>query len=169
MPLNFAERYTGGQLEALRQHSLDLVDIAAGEARARFVSDGKFVTEEYRQTAERVREWRAAGSPADAVPQEILVGAYYEEQTTDGSATNIDQTAALYAEGILWCRMIRLFYKRALLDASGATEIRQAVRSAEAACDLTTIVGVASVLAGAAVPTQIADILAQVRAAVAST
>ncbi|MES1927564.1 hypothetical protein [Salinisphaera sp. T31B1] len=106
--------------EARRQTMLDRIDVAAGEARRRFVSPGDLVAEEYRQAAEAVARWRAAGSPPDDVPPEVQAGADYSEITPEQAAAEIETTATGYAQAMAAIRDIRLAGKRSVRQAAEA-------------------------------------------------
>tara|TARA_B100000700_G_scaffold15695_1_gene15460 strand:+ start:7658 stop:8254 length:597 start_codon:yes stop_codon:yes gene_type:complete len=101
-----------------RDRQLDAIDQAAGQARARFASPGQMIDEEYRQALEAVKAWRAAGSPADAIPPEIQSGADYSGITVEEAAVEIEQTAEQWDSVIAQIRNLRLAGKRAVKDAA---------------------------------------------------
>lgn len=101
-----------------RARQLTRIDIAAGAARLRYVSAGHLIEEEYRQAKFAVEAWRAAGSPADAVPPEIVSGAEYSNITHEQAAVEIEQTAEQW-EGVLSAiRGLRLGGKAAVRAAA---------------------------------------------------
>lgn len=101
----------------LREFELNRIDYAAGLARLRYVSAGQLIEEEYRQAKFAVEAWRAAGSPADEVPAEIISGAEYSNITHEEAAVEIEQTSTQW-EGILaQIRDLRLNGKRAVRNA----------------------------------------------------
>lgn len=101
-----------------RARQLTAIDTAAGAARLRYVSAGQLIEEEYRQAKFAVQTWRAAGSPADDVPPEIVSGAEYSDITNEAAAVEIEQTAARW-EGVLSAiRDLRLGGKAAVKAAA---------------------------------------------------
>ena len=107
-------------IAAQRAAMLDSIDVAAGDARRRFVSPGDLVDEEYRQAADAVARWRAAGSPAEDVPPEIQAGADYSGITAEQAAVEIETTAAGYAQAMAAIRELRLAGKRATRECADA-------------------------------------------------
>ena len=104
---------------ARRRDAYDRIDAAAGRARARFVSPGVLVAEEYRAARDAVQRWRDAGTPADDVPPEIQSGADYRDITHEQAAAEIEQTAGAYETGLSSIRTVRLTGKKAVREASG--------------------------------------------------
>ncbi|WP_296059633.1 hypothetical protein [uncultured Amphritea sp.] len=96
------------------------IDSAAGEARYRFVSSGQLIEEEYRLTLQQTKEWRAAGSPADAVPFGMQSWMDAAGITAEDAALDIEQTANGWEAALLSIRQLRLAGK-ASVDASGDT------------------------------------------------
>jgi hypothetical protein len=94
------------------------VDQAAGNARARYVSPGQLVEEEYRLALQQTQAWRDAGSPADQVPAAIQDWADAAGITAEQAATSIEQTAAAWESVLLQIRQVRLAGKAAV-DAAG--------------------------------------------------
>lgn len=97
------------------------VDQAAGNARARYVSAGQLVEEEYRLALQQTQAWRDAGSPADQVPAAIQDWADAAGITAEQAATSIEQTAAAWEAVLLQIRQVRLAGKAAV-DAAGDAE-----------------------------------------------
>lgn len=103
-----------------RARQLTAIDTAAGAARLRYVSAGQLIEEEYRQALAAVQAWRAGGSPADAVPPEVVSGAEYSDITHEEAAVEIEQTAVAW-EGVLSAiRDLRLGGKAAVREAADA-------------------------------------------------
>lgn len=108
----------GPDYAELRERALTRIDTAAGKARLRYVSAGQLIEEEYRQALHAVQAWRDAGSPADAVPAEIISGAEYSDITHEQAAVEIEQTATAW-EGVLSAiRDLRLGGKAAVKAAA---------------------------------------------------
>ena len=95
------------------------IDAAAGRARARFVSPGALVAEEYRAARDAAQRWRDAGSPADDVPDEVVSGADYSDISHEQAAAEIEQTADAYETGLAAIRAARLAGKKAVSAATG--------------------------------------------------
>jgi len=95
-----------------------LIDVAAGNARSRFISEGSQVVEEYRLAAAQTKEWRDAGSPSDNAPVSITSWAVAEGMSNEQSAAAIE--AALYNLNglLLTIREIRLLGKKEVNDAT---------------------------------------------------
>lgn len=100
--------------DSRRNCQLTTIDRAAGQARLRYVSAGQLIEEEYRQAKFAVQEWRAAGSPADAVPAEIISGAEYSGITNEAAAVEIENTAARWEGVLAQIRDLRLNGKAAV-------------------------------------------------------
>lgn len=94
------------------------IDTAAGSARARYVSAGQLVEEEYRLALQQTQAWRDAGSPAGQVPAAIQDWADAAGITAEQAATSIEQTAAAWESVLLQIRQVRLAGKAAV-DAAG--------------------------------------------------
>lgn len=111
------EAITAARCEA----ACDEIDVAAGEARRRFISPGWLVEEEYHQALAAVEAWRAAGSPIDDVPVEIQTGADYEDLDAESAAQSIELTAAGWREALSVIRETRLNGKRAVREADAVS------------------------------------------------
>ena len=98
------------------------IDRAAGRARARFVSTGQLIEEEYREAEKAVQEWRATGSPADQVPEEISAWIDAANMTAEDAATDIEQTALAWKQVLTQIRTIRLTGKAAIDNATDDAE-----------------------------------------------
>lgn len=96
------------------KNSKQAIDTAAGNARQRYVSVGQMVEEEYRLALNQTKEWRAAGSPPDSVPDSISGWATAKGITDEAAATDIEQTAAYWDSVLLTIRQIRLSGKAAV-------------------------------------------------------
>lgn len=105
------------------------IDTAAGNARQRYVSVGNLIGLEYQQAETATKEWRAAGSPPDAVPDDIQCWADAANMTAEQAATDIEQTATNWRQLLTTIRQIRLMAKAAV---DAATDLG-------AADDMTTI------------------------------
>ena len=93
------------------------IDTAAGAARYRFVSNGQLIEEEYRLTLQQVKAWRAAGSPAEAIPFGLQSWINAAGIDAEEAASGIEQTAADWDTALLTIRQVRLAGK-ASIDAS---------------------------------------------------
>jgi len=94
------------------------IDTAAGAARARYVSAGQLVAEEYRLALEQTEQWRAAGNPADSVPAAISDWAITAGITDEEAAIDIERTAAAWEQVLLAIRQQRLAGKVAVDSAA---------------------------------------------------
>lgn len=94
------------------------IDAAAGNARARYVSAGQLVEEEYRLALQQTQAWRDAGSPSEQVPAAIQDWADAAGITAEQAATSIEQTAVAWEAVLLQVRQVRLAGKAAV-DAAG--------------------------------------------------
>lgn len=116
-----------------RQSVLDYIDNQAGATRACFVSPGHLIDAEYKQAQAAVEKWRAAGSPADNVPDEITAGAAYDGVTNEQEAQQIEQMATGMDTVLAAIRSARLAGKKAARDAADEVALAQARRGADAA------------------------------------
>ena len=107
---------------AARLRAKVAIDTAAGSARARYVSAGELVEQEYLQAKRSVEEWRAAGSPAGSVPEDIMVWADASGMSAEQAAQEIEATAAGWAQVITAIRQIRLTGKAAIDAAADAAD-----------------------------------------------
>ena len=112
-----ADRAQGSAVE-LRNQVKTVIDVAAGDARARFVSAGQLVEAEYRLALEQTKAWRAAGNPAAAVPASIQDWASAAGITAEDAAVSIEQTAEAWESVLLTVRQLRLNGKAAIDAAS---------------------------------------------------
>jgi hypothetical protein len=92
-----------------------LIDQAAGRARFRLVSPGTLIAEEYVLSEQEIRNWRAAGSPAGAVPTCILDWPDSAGMTAEQAAQDLELQAAQFKAVIFMIRNLRLKGK-ALVD-----------------------------------------------------
>lgn len=97
-----------------RASAVGAIDTAAGAARARFVSAGQFIEEEYRLALQHVQQWRVADNPADAVPQAVQDWADAAGMTAEAAALSIEQTDAAWQQTLLCIRQARLAGKAAI-------------------------------------------------------
>ncbi|WP_157497242.1 hypothetical protein [Hahella ganghwensis] len=105
----------------LRRLAKQRIDEAAGEARARYVSAGQYLDEEYRLVLQQVEIWNTQGRPADQVPASIQVWAEAAGLTATNAADNIEATAEAWHSLLLQIRAFRLTGKAAL-DAADEDE-----------------------------------------------
>lgn len=91
-----------------------IIDTAAGSARARYVSAGQLIEEEYRLALQQTQQWRAAGSPSDSVPQAIQDWADAANITAEEAVVSIEQTDAAWQQVLLNIRQARLAGKAAI-------------------------------------------------------
>ncbi|WP_299072913.1 hypothetical protein [uncultured Paraglaciecola sp.] len=90
------------------------IDQAAGRARVRAVSQGHLVDMEYQLAERQVKEWRAASSPENDVPQSLSVWATASGLTVEMAAQNIESTALQWQAALLGIRSLRLLGKAAV-------------------------------------------------------
>lgn len=90
------------------------IDDAAGAARQRFVSTGTLIDMEYKLAQEQTAAWRAAGSPADNVPDAITSWAAAAGMTDEEAAADIEATAIAWEQVLIGVRQIRLAGKAAV-------------------------------------------------------
>ena len=117
-------------IEQQRINAKNRVDLMAGQARSRFVSQGSLIQEEYRAAAAEVAEYRQTGD----VPSSLQLWADLSGQSVDESASEIEQTAALYSQVLLAIREIRLTAKVAI-DKAEADTINEILQNAETLFD----------------------------------
>lgn len=91
-----------------------MIDRAAGDARARFVSSGQLIEEEYKQAYQATIIWRSEGSPTTAVPEDIQLWSEVSGLTVEEAAVDIETTAALWQQILTDIRGIRLAGKAAV-------------------------------------------------------
>lgn len=96
----------------------NLIDKAAGNARARFIAEGWEVVEEYRLAQQEVAAWRDVGSPAGDVPLSISTWATAQGMTDEDAAQGIEAAATNFESLLLSIRAIRLAGKGALDQAT---------------------------------------------------
>lgn len=101
-----------------KKRSKSAIDASAGRARARFVSTGQLIEEEYREAEKAVQQWRSAGSPPDQVPEEISAWIDAANMTAEEAATDIEQTALAWKQVLTQIRTIRLTGKAAVDNAA---------------------------------------------------
>lgn len=94
------------------------IDTAAGSARARFVSAGQLVEEEYRLALQQTQAWRTAGNPADDIPAAIQDWSSAAGITPEQAAQSIEQTATAWEGVLLSVRQLRLNGKAAIDNAA---------------------------------------------------
>jgi len=99
------------------------VDTAAGNARARYVSAGQLIEEEYRLALQQTQQWRAAGNPPNSVPQAIQDWATATGITAEEAAVSIEQTAAAWETVLLTIRKLRLDGKVAVDNAADDADL----------------------------------------------
>lgn len=95
------------------------IDVAAGNARARFIAQGWEVVEEYRLAQREVEAWRAAGSPSNSVPASITTWASAEGMTDEQAAQGIEAAASNFEQLLISIRGLRLSGKAAVDNAGG--------------------------------------------------
>jgi len=96
----------------------NMIDVAAGNARARFIAQGWEVVEEYRLAQREVEAWREAGSPSNDVPASITTWATAEGMTDEQAAQGVEAAAVNFETLLLNIRGLRLAGKAAVDNAS---------------------------------------------------
>lgn len=97
-----------------RNNAKTAIDIAAGQARQRFVSSGQLIDMEYKLAQEQTKAWRDAGSPAGDVPLAVSDWAAAAGMTDEQAAQDIEATAQAWEMVLLTVRQIRLAGKAAV-------------------------------------------------------
>lgn len=95
------------------------IDQAAGRARARYVSPGDLVDQEYMAAEAAAKEYRDAGYPVDQAPPEVQTWADATGNTTQWAADDIIATGAQWRAVLRAIRTIRLEGKAAVDAAAG--------------------------------------------------
>jgi hypothetical protein len=90
------------------------IDLAAGRARFRQVSDGTLINDEYQLTINQVKAWRDASSPSGAVPATISSWATAANLSAELAAQSIETTASTYETALETIRDTRLMGKAAV-------------------------------------------------------
>lgn len=90
------------------------IDEAAGYARARFVSVGSLIDEEYKLTQSQCAAWREAGSPANNVPESVQTWADVNGWSAEQAAADIEAIAQAWNSALLTIRRLRLEGKAAV-------------------------------------------------------
>jgi hypothetical protein len=90
------------------------IDLAAGRARFRQVSDGTLINDEYQLTINQVKAWRDASSPSGAVPATISSWATAANLSAELAAQSIETTASTYETALENIRDTRLMGKAAV-------------------------------------------------------
>ncbi|MFC4699395.1 hypothetical protein ACFO4O_04380 [Glaciecola siphonariae] len=101
-----------------KKQARDLIDQAAGRARMRFVSQGLLIDQEYLIAEQEAKEWIAAGSDVNNVPETLDSWVAASGMTETAAASNITSTSAQFRGAIKSIRRIRLTGKKAVTDAS---------------------------------------------------
>lgn len=96
------------ELSDLRLAAIDAIDSAAGEARARYTSTGQMVTDEYRLTYDEAVAFKAAGYPAESIPESIQAWVDGSDYTVQQAADNIIATKPQLDTVLNAIRSIRL-------------------------------------------------------------
>lgn len=104
------------------------IDTAAGSARARYVSAGQLIEEEYRLALQQAQQWRLAGNPADDVPQAVQDWADAADMTVEEAAMHIEQTDAAWQQILLSIRQVRLTGKAAINAAQDDADFKAVAR-----------------------------------------
>ena len=99
------------------------IDHEAGKVRAKYVSQGDFIQEEYRVAYEDVKEWRAGGSVEADAPDTLLVWSNAAGMTLEDAAVNIETTATQFDTLLKGVRALRLQGKAAVEAAESDLEV----------------------------------------------
>lgn len=90
------------------------IDRKAGEVRARFLSDGDLIEQEYREAERAAITFREAGYPSDAVPQEVQSWADVADMTAQQASDDIESRAGQMRPVLATVRDLRLKGKDAM-------------------------------------------------------
>ncbi|MBE0505903.1 MAG: hypothetical protein IBX50_04175 [Marinospirillum sp.] len=105
---------TSDDVKQLKTKAKTAIDVAAGEARASFVSAGQLVEEEYRLAHRAAAAWIEAGRNSSSVPKEIQDWADASGMTASEAADDIIETASGWDMVLRSIRGIRLAGKAAI-------------------------------------------------------
>lgn len=103
--------------EDTKENAKAMIDLAAGRARTRYISDGALINLEYNQISKQVIDWRNLGSPADNVPVMITVRAETLSITVEDAAKSVEDASLNYENIINQTFSIRTIGKKAVDDA----------------------------------------------------
>jgi branched-subunit amino acid aminotransferase/4-amino-4-deoxychorismate lyase len=111
------------------------IDLAAGEARARFPSPGVLLTGEYLQSEQAAAAFQAAGYPAGDVPDEVQSWADAGGMSAQVACDDILATAAGWRSVLAAVRRQRLVGKASIDSAADHTAVDAAEADVLAALD----------------------------------
>lgn len=111
------------------------VDRKAGEVRARFVSPGLLVDQEYLAAETAAQGWKDAGAPSDSVPPEVQCWADASGTTASEAAQDIIDTGREWRTVLSTIRAVRLQAKANIGNAGTHYDAQVAHDSAEADMD----------------------------------
>lgn len=111
------------------------IDLAAGEARARFPSPGVLLTGEYLQSEQAAAAFQAAGYPAGDVPDEVQSWADAGGMSAQVACDDILTTAAGWRSVLAAVRRQRLVGKASIDSAADHTAVDAAEADVLAALD----------------------------------
>lgn len=106
------------------------LDFEAGKTRAKIVSEGSFVGEEYLLAHADAVKWTEAGSIESNVPETISVWATSLNTSNALAAEDILQTRVLFNRLLTVIRTIRLLGKKAIADAVTSVDANKAYSEA---------------------------------------
>ncbi len=113
-------------ISAAQLQLYNLIDTAAGNARAAFVSPGSYIDQEYLLAKQEAQAWLDNGKDSNAIPSSVSDHMAMFEVGAEAAATEIVATAEAWETALREIRQLRL---------GGKAAVRQAetVEAAEAA------------------------------------
>lgn len=113
-------------ISAAQLQLYNLIDTAAGNARAAFVSPGSYIDQEYLLAKQEAQAWLDNGKDANAIPSSVSDHMAMFEVGAEAAATEIVATAEAWETALREIRQLRLGGKAAVRKA-------ETIEAAEAA------------------------------------
>ncbi|MGE6581964.1 hypothetical protein ACQKD0_13255 [Vreelandella aquamarina] len=115
-------------ISAAQLQLYNLIDTAAGNARAAFVSPGSYIDQEYLLAKQEAQAWLDNGKDANAIPSSVSDHMAMFEVGAEAAATEIVATAEAWETALREIRQLRLGGKAAVRKA-------ETIEAAEAAAE----------------------------------
>lgn len=109
-----------------------LIDSAAGQARAAFVSPGTLVEQEYHLAKQEASDWLANGKDETAIPSSVADHMSMFDVGAEAAAQEIVTTAEQWEQALATIRSARLGGKAAVRSAETIEAAEQAAKAAVA-------------------------------------
>jgi hypothetical protein len=107
-----------------------LIDVAAGNARAAFVSPGSYIDQEYLLAKQEASEWLAGGKDETAIPSSVSDHMAMFEVSAEAAAQEIVATAEQWETALRDIRNLRLSGKAAVQRADTIEDAEEAAQQA---------------------------------------